>query len=46
VAIVVGILAAILISKALATLKKASLTPNKTIGTLKEDKQWVQSKIS
>ena len=46
VAILVGIVAAILISKALATLKKASLTPNKTIGTLKEDKQWVQNKIS
>jgi hypothetical protein len=46
VAVVVGIIAAILLSKALATLKKASLTPTKTIGTLKEDKQWVQNRIS
>lgn len=46
VAIIVSIIAAVLISKALATLKKASLTPTKTIGTLKEDTQWVQSKIS
>jgi fucose 4-O-acetylase-like acetyltransferase len=46
VGVVVGIIAAILIGKAIATLKSSSLTPNKTIRTLKEDKAWVQQKVS
>jgi hypothetical protein len=43
---VVGVLGAILIVKALNTLKKEPLTPTKTAETLKEDKDWVQSKVS
>jgi hypothetical protein len=37
---------AIPIVKALDTLKKEPLTPTKTAETLKEDKEWVQSKLS
>jgi hypothetical protein len=43
---VVGAIGAILVIKALDTLKKEPLTPTKTAGTLKEDKEWVQSKVS
>jgi Putative Actinobacterial Holin-X, holin superfamily III len=43
---VVGVLGALLIVKALNTLKKEPLTPTKTAETLKEDKEWVQSKVS
>ena len=43
---VVGIIGAILIVKALDTLKKEPLTPTKTAETLKEDKEWVQEKVS
>ena len=46
VAIIVGVVGAILIVKALDTLKKEPLTPTKTAETLKEDKEWVQSKVS
>jgi hypothetical protein len=46
VGVVVGIVAAFLIAKALATFRKTSLTPDKTIHTLQEDKAWVQEKIS
>ena len=43
---VVGVVGALLIVKALNTLKKEPLTPTKTAGTLKEDKEWVQNKVS
>jgi Putative Actinobacterial Holin-X, holin superfamily III len=43
---VVGVVGALLIVKALNTLKKEPLTPTKTAETLKEDKEWVQSKVS
>ena len=43
---IVGGIGAILITKALNTLKRESLTPTKTAETLKEDKEWVQSKVS
>ena len=43
---VVGGIGAILLIKALNTLKRESLTPTKTAETLKEDKEWVQSKVS
>jgi hypothetical protein len=43
---VVGAIGAILVIKALDTLKKEPLTPTKTAETLKEDKEWVQSKVS
>ena len=43
---VVGIIGALMIVKALNTLKKEPLTPTKTAETLKEDKEWVQNKVS
>jgi hypothetical protein len=43
---VVGVVGALLIVKALNTLKKEPLSPTKTAETLKEDKEWVQSKVS
>jgi Na+/melibiose symporter-like transporter len=43
---VVGVIGAILILKSLNTLKKEPLTPTKTAETLKQDKEWVQSKMS
>ena len=46
VGVVVGGIGAILIIKALNTLKRESLTPTKTAETLKEDKEWVQGKVS
>jgi len=46
VGIIVGMIGAFLILKALNTLKKESLTPTKTAETLKEDKEWVQDKVS
>ena len=46
VGILVGMIGAFLILKALNTLKKESLTPTKTAETLKEDKEWVQDKVS
>ena len=42
----VGVVGALLIVKALNTLKKEPLTPTKTAETLKEDKEWVQNKVS
>jgi putative superfamily III holin-X len=46
VGVVVGLIGAVLIVKALNTLKKEPLTPTKTAETLKEDKDWVQDKVS
>ncbi|HEY5744177.1 MAG TPA: phage holin family protein [Terrimicrobiaceae bacterium] len=46
VAAVVGVAGALLIVKALNTLKKEPLIPTKTAETLKEDKEWVQNKVS
>jgi hypothetical protein len=45
VALIVGILSAVMILKGIQTLKKLSLVPDKTIETLKEDKTWAQNKI-
>lgn len=45
VAMVAGIAAAVVISKALDRLKENPLIPEKTIETLKEDKQWIQEKV-
>jgi hypothetical protein len=42
---VIGIIGALLIVKALNTLKKEPLTPTKTAETLREDKEWVQNKV-
>ena len=45
VAVVVGIIAAVLVMKALATLKKTDVTPKQTVETLKEDAQWAKQQI-
>lgn len=45
VAIVVGIIAAVMVSKALAALKQTDLTPRQTIDTLKEDAQWAKEQM-
>jgi hypothetical protein len=47
--IVGGVLAAVgysLVTKALATLKQESLTPQKTTQSLQENKEWLRQKIS
>ena len=46
VAAVVGVVGALLLVKALKTLKNEPLTPTKTAETLKEDKEWIQNKVS
>jgi hypothetical protein len=43
---VVGIVAFLLISSALAALKKTDLTPRETVETLKEDAQWLKNQVS
>src|SRR3954452_7361128 len=45
VAVVVGIVAAVLISKALASLKKTEIAPRQTVETLKEDAQWAKQQM-
>ena len=45
IAVLVGIVAAVLISKALATLKNANITPRQTMETLKEDAQWAKQQV-
>lgn len=45
VATAVGLTAAVLIAKALQTLKDQPLLPKQTIETLKEDKEWAQQKV-
>jgi len=45
VAVVVGIVAAVLISKALTALKKTQIAPRQTVETLKEDAQWAKQQM-
>jgi len=45
VAVVVGIVAAVMISKAVATLKQTELAPRQTTETLKEDVQWAKQQM-
>lgn len=45
VAVVVGIVAAVMISKALAALKQTELAPRQTTETLKEDVQWAKQQM-
>ena len=45
VGIVIAIVAAILISSAIKSLKKADLAPQQTIETLKEDAQWLKKQV-
>jgi len=46
VGIIIGIVGYALIHKAIETLSRESLAPEKTIQSLKEDKQWTQEKLS
>jgi uncharacterized membrane protein YqjE len=45
VAVLVGIVAAVLISKALAALKNMDVAPRQTVETLKEDAQWAKQQM-
>ncbi len=46
VGVVVGIVAYVLITGALAKLKTTELTPKETVDTLKEDAQWLKNQVS
>jgi hypothetical protein len=43
---IVGGIGAAVTSKGIKTLKEQSLVPEKTVQTLREDKQWVQEKVT
>ena len=43
---IVGVVAFMMISSALAALKKTDLTPRETVDTLKEDAQWLKKQVS
>lgn len=45
VGIVIAVVAAILISSAIKSLKNADLAPQQTIETLKEDAQWLKKQV-
>ena len=45
VAVVVGIVGAVMISKALESLKRTELAPRQTVETLKEDAQWAKQQV-
>lgn len=45
VGVVVAIIGAVLLAKGIGTLKKTTLLPEKTIETLKENKEWVQQQV-
>ena len=46
VGVVVAVIGTTLVTKGIATLKKESLVPEKTIDSLKGDKAWIQNKAS
>lgn len=46
VGVVVGIAAYMMISSALAALKRTDLAPRETVETLKEDAQWLKNQVS
>jgi hypothetical protein len=46
VGVVVGIAAYVMISSALAALKRVDLAPRETVETLKEDAQWLKNQVS
>jgi hypothetical protein len=46
VGVAVGIAAFVMISSALAALKKTDLAPRETVETLKEDAQWLKDQVS
>ncbi len=43
---VVGVIAFMMISSGLSSLKDADLTPRETVETLKEDAQWLKNQMS
>jgi type II secretory pathway component PulF len=43
---IIGIIAFLLISSALAALKNMNLTPRETVETIKEDAQWLKNQVS
>jgi len=45
VAVAVGIVGAVMISKALDSLKRTELAPRQTVETLKEDAQWAKQQV-
>ncbi len=45
VAVLVGIIAGVLVSKALTALRKTDVAPRQTVETLKEDAQWAKQQI-
>jgi uncharacterized membrane protein YqjE len=45
VAILVGIVAGVLISKAVTALKETNVAPRQTVETLKEDAQWAKQQV-
>jgi len=45
IAVLVGIIAAVMISKALAALKNTEVAPRQTVETLKEDAQWAKQQM-
>lgn len=46
VGLVVTIIGGVLVQKAISTLKQESLVPEKSVQSLKEDKQWLQQKAT
>ena len=46
VAVIVGIVAFLLISSALKSLKQTELTPRETVKSLKEDAEWLKDQVS
>ncbi len=46
IAVIAGVVAGLLISKALKTLANESVIPERTARSLHEDKQWAQNKMS
>lgn len=46
VGVVVGIIAFLLISSALKSLKQTELTPRQTVKSLKEDAEWLKNQVS
>lgn len=45
VGLIVAVVGLVLVQKGRAALKETSLAPEKTIKTLKEDKEWVQQQV-
>lgn len=46
VGIIIGIVAFLLISSALKTLKKIDLMPHQTVESIREDAQWLKNQVS